>query len=132
MPYALVQSCTVIPIRELRRALGLNQTQFGRRIGVHKNSVINWERGHSRPTRASLLRIRAVARWHRLQSEHSQSLPTKAYDPNKMRYYLGKPGSRWHTMTGQQRSSYLANRAKYKQLQADISAGRVLACPRIK
>ena len=36
-------------LRELRLALGYNQTEFARRIGVSLNSWNNWEKSVSRP-----------------------------------------------------------------------------------
>jgi putative transcriptional regulator len=36
-------------IRELRERLGLNQEQFGNKIGVHFITISRWERGISAP-----------------------------------------------------------------------------------
>ncbi len=36
-------------IRQIRAALGLTQTEFGRRLGVSRQSVAYWEVGERRP-----------------------------------------------------------------------------------
>lgn len=33
----------------IRIALGLNQDHLGKRIGVSKDTICNWERGHTKP-----------------------------------------------------------------------------------
>lgn len=38
-------------IKKRRQALGMNQEQFAERVGVHRSSVANWERGASFPLR---------------------------------------------------------------------------------
>ena len=47
-------------IRELRKLLGLNQLEFGSRLGVTKQSVCNWENGNIQPSIDMLLRIAEV------------------------------------------------------------------------
>lgn len=44
-------------LREARLACGLSQDRAARAIGVTKNVVYNWERGHRRPRVAHLLRL---------------------------------------------------------------------------
>ena len=45
-------------IKELRKALGLNQTQFGERIGVKQNTVAVYEMGRAVPSESVLALIR--------------------------------------------------------------------------
>ena len=44
-------------IRQLRSSLGMNQTQFGNRLGVSKQSVSNWENGNIQPSIDMLTKI---------------------------------------------------------------------------
>lgn len=44
-------------IKELRKSLGLNQIEFGNRLGVTKQSVCNWENGNIQPSIDMLTRI---------------------------------------------------------------------------
>ena len=44
-------------IRQLRISLGINQTQFGNRLGVSKQSVSNWENGNIQPSIDMLTKI---------------------------------------------------------------------------
>ena len=125
----MVQPCTVFTVLELRRALGLTQVAFAHRIGVHKNSVINWERGYAYPSVSWRIRMQVVARYAGLTRLHSGPLPIRRYDPHKREYYEGKPGPPWRAWSGQKRGAFLATRAKYRKLDADIAAGRVHAQP---
>jgi Helix-turn-helix len=44
----------------LREALGLTQSDFGKRIGVNKLTVSRWERGELRPGAKSIARVRQL------------------------------------------------------------------------
>jgi len=44
-------------IKQLRKSLGLSQQEFGKRIGVAKTTVCNYEKGVSTPTRHTLENI---------------------------------------------------------------------------
>lgn len=44
-------------IKELRKALDLNQTEFGNRIGIKQGTVTGYETGNRMPTDAVLLSI---------------------------------------------------------------------------
>jgi DNA-binding transcriptional regulator YiaG len=46
-------------VRDLRRDLGLSQSEFARLVGVAPNSVARWERGElgMRPTTARLIEL---------------------------------------------------------------------------
>lgn len=44
-------------LKELRLSLGLNQVQFGNKLGVSKQSVSNWESGYIQPPIDTLIRI---------------------------------------------------------------------------
>ena len=44
-------------IKELRRSLGINQVEFGDKIGVSKQCVSNWENGNIQPSIDMLVRI---------------------------------------------------------------------------
>ena len=44
-------------IKSLRQSLGLNQVEFGKKIGVTKQSVCNWENSNILPSIEMLVRI---------------------------------------------------------------------------
>jgi DNA-binding transcriptional regulator YiaG len=46
-------------VRELRRDMGLSQSEFARLVGVAPNTVARWERGElgMRPTTARLIEL---------------------------------------------------------------------------
>lgn len=44
-------------IKELRNSLGINQVEFGRRLGVTKQCISNWENGNIQPSIDMLIRI---------------------------------------------------------------------------
>ncbi len=44
-------------IKELRNSLGINQVEFGKRIGVTKQCISNWESGYIQPSIDMLRRI---------------------------------------------------------------------------
>ena len=44
-------------IKELRLGLGINQVEFGKRIGVSKQCVSNWENGNIQPSIDMLIRL---------------------------------------------------------------------------
>ena len=44
-------------IKELRQSLGINQVEFGNKIGVSKQCVSNWENGNIQPSIDMLVRI---------------------------------------------------------------------------
>ncbi len=48
-------------VRRIRRRLGLTQTQFAKRVGVHLVTVSRWERGEMgiRESAAKLIRLLA-------------------------------------------------------------------------
>lgn len=119
----------MLSVLELRHALGLSQSAFARRLGVHKNSVINWERGHTYPAVTARIRMQVVARYAGLTRLHSGPLPIRRYNDDKMKYYEGKPGPRWRTMSGQQRSAFLSRRVMYARIRADIESGRAIGQP---
>ena len=119
---AMVQRCTVFTVLELRRALGLSQVGFAKHLGIHKNSVINWERGYVYPSAACRLRMRSIARAHGLTKTTEGPLPIRHVSVVRMAQYE-KPKRKGGT--GQQRAQYLSQRAKYRALLADAQAGRV-------
>ena len=47
-------------IKELRLSLGINQVEFGKRIGVSKQCVSNWENGNIQPSIDMLVRVANV------------------------------------------------------------------------
>ena len=50
-------------VRALRRRLGLSLAAFGKLVGVHSNSVLNWEKGRTKPTakmRAKIIAARTL------------------------------------------------------------------------
>lgn len=44
-------------IKELRRSLGINQVEFGKRLHVTKQCISNWENGNILPSIDMLIRI---------------------------------------------------------------------------
>lgn len=44
-------------IKELRKSLGINQVEFGRRLSVTKQCVSNWENGNIQPSIDMLRKI---------------------------------------------------------------------------
>ena len=48
-------------IRALRRRLGLSLGAFAKLIGASTNSILNWEKGRTKPTTA--MRARIIAAW---------------------------------------------------------------------
>jgi transcriptional regulator with XRE-family HTH domain len=44
-----------VKIREARKALNMNQAQFGEKLGVSQSAVSNWESGRDKPSGAMLL-----------------------------------------------------------------------------
>lgn len=48
--------------RQVRRAFGENQTEFGKRLGLHQVQVSKWERGELNVTPARAARLVAVWR----------------------------------------------------------------------
>lgn len=109
----------------------MNQTEFGNAIGVHKNSVINWERGVNTPNRSQRILLRNLMRRHGLTNRTRGPAPLN-YDPVKREMYMGRPidaGRHWTRMSRAERRSWWGHRAKYRSLDADIQAGRVFAQP---
>ena len=44
-------------IKELRNSLGVNQVEFGKRLGVSKQCISNWENGNIQPSIDMLIKI---------------------------------------------------------------------------
>lgn len=44
-------------IKELRKSLGINQVEFGRRLHVTKQCISNWENGNIQPSIDMLIKI---------------------------------------------------------------------------
>lgn len=44
-------------IKEIRLSLGLNQVQLGKKLGVTKQCISNWESGYIQPSIDMLIRI---------------------------------------------------------------------------
>lgn len=44
-------------IKELRKSLGINQVEFGRRLHVTKQCISNWENGNIQPSVDMLIKI---------------------------------------------------------------------------
>jgi len=44
-------------VKKLRTSLGLNQVEFGKKIGVTKQCISNWESGYIHPSIDILIRI---------------------------------------------------------------------------
>lgn len=47
-------------IKELRKSLGINQVEFGKRLNVTKQCISNWENGNILPSIDMLVRIASV------------------------------------------------------------------------
>ena len=50
--------------RVVRAFVGLNQTQFGRELGVSRNAVSSWETETSVPTRSHIIKAQVVLERH--------------------------------------------------------------------
>lgn len=61
-------------IKELRKALDLNQTEFGNRIGIKQGTVTGYETGNRTPTDAVILSKKTGPCANRSQPTH-QSCP---------------------------------------------------------
>ena len=48
-------------IRDIRRRAGLNQADFGKRVGVSRDAVASWEIGRSKPGGSAEILIRQLA-----------------------------------------------------------------------
>ncbi len=44
-------------IKELRNSLGISQVEFGKRLGVTKQCISNWENGNIQPSIDMLIKI---------------------------------------------------------------------------
>ena len=55
-------------VKRIRGALGLSQVDFAVSVGVHFNSVVRWETGKTKPTRADVI--------HRLLLAEQRALAT--------------------------------------------------------
>ncbi len=44
-------------IKELRKSMGINQVEFGRRLHVTKQCISNWENGNIQPSIDMLIKI---------------------------------------------------------------------------
>lgn len=129
----IVQSFPVFSVLQLRTILALNQTDFGKRIGVTKSTVINWELGHTNPGRSQRILLRNLARSHGLTKRANGPLPIVSYSLSKMKAYAGRPkdaGKDWKRMTLPERNSWWAHRTRYGMIRADIEAGRAIAAPK--
>ena len=51
---------TAHDVKELRRRLNFSGREFALLLGVHENSVYNWESGHTRITRVTALKLTAL------------------------------------------------------------------------
>ena len=50
-----------LPVRAIRKATGLSQTQFAKAIDVHVTTLQNWEQGRREPTGPAKALLRALA-----------------------------------------------------------------------
>ncbi len=62
-------------IRELRESEGLSQTQLAELLGVHMNTVGNWEDGTSEPRSSNLADMASL---FNCSVEHVMGLPDQA------------------------------------------------------
>jgi DNA-binding transcriptional regulator YiaG len=60
-------------ISELRRFVGLTQTQFARAMGISVHTLRNWEQGRRRPDGAAVALLRIAARHPRIIRENLES-----------------------------------------------------------
>jgi len=49
-------------VRALRERFDESRGEFAARVGVSAMTVLNWEKGSTRPTRLARLRLREIAR----------------------------------------------------------------------
>jgi hypothetical protein len=125
----IVQPFTMQSVAELRAQLGWSRAKFAQHICTSIRSLINWETGKGQPDAARRKLIYNLQRWHGKRSQQGQDKPTHTYNDDRMKYYEGKPGARWRSMTGQQRSAFYYQRSRYARIRADIEAGRAIGQP---
>ena len=61
-------------IRNRRRALGLNQTEFAKLLGISNQTISRWESGHANPASGKILKM---AELFKVKPEFLASLPNK-------------------------------------------------------
>ncbi len=74
-------------IKELRLSLGINQVEFGRKIGTTKQSVSNWENGNIMPSIDMLVKIAttfSVSTDYLLGLSSQNSLDASGLTPNEI------------------------------------------------
>ena len=81
-------------IRELRKALGLNQTEFGKRIGIKQTTVAGYETGSKNPMDAVITSIcrefKVNEVWLRTGEGGQENMFTKVDPEDRYSLSLGK------------------------------------------
>lgn len=57
-----------IDIKEVRTALGVNQTELAQLVGVAQGDVSNWELGKHKPSRAARATLKRLLDEHRVRA----------------------------------------------------------------
>lgn len=47
-------------IRNKRKAMGLNQRDFAKKLGVTQATIVRWERGQAKPSRLAMMRLKEI------------------------------------------------------------------------
>ena len=111
----------------LRQAMGVGKRHFARILGCHRNTITRWEKGICDPSHFAALKLHLIRKQFDRSSNPRFPLPKSYVQPDKMAYYLGKPGpNAWIHWTWKRRMSFMACRAKYKRILADAQAGRCI------
>lgn len=77
-------------IRRCRIALGLSQHELARVLGVHKNTVSNWERGATPPGMFSLVRLQLLAETAARDPNFAATLAEAAAPSNRIEQGLAQ------------------------------------------
>lgn len=108
----------------LRQAMGIGKRHFARILGCHRNTVTRWEKGICDPSHFAALKLHLIRKQFDRSSHPRFPLPKSYVQPDKLAYYLGKPGSDYRHWTWKKRLSFMYQRSRYRKILAEVQAGR--------